>query len=94
MMKRLVEARLLAEFADENDRRVKRVRLTAKGHGVRERFLAEKIPDLNLKAGNLEDEEKGELIRLLGYLKKFHSDIYTNDNGASFEEMAEKYLLR
>ena len=56
-------------------------------------FFQQSVSDLKLKSGNLSETEKKELIRLLAYLEKFHTNIYFNDSGLSFEEMIEKHLL-
>lgn len=93
MMKRMINDGLIEEVTDKKDKRVKRVKLTAKGKRTKENFFSASIPDLNLKAGNLSETEKKEMIRLLAYLEKFHSKIYFNDAHLSFEEMAEKHLM-
>lgn len=93
MMKRLIEAGLIEEYADSQDKRVHRVKLTAKGKRVKESFFQQSVSDLKLKSGNLSQIEKKELIRLLAYLEKFHTNIYFNDSGLSFEEMIDKHLL-
>jgi MarR family transcriptional regulator, lower aerobic nicotinate degradation pathway regulator len=93
MMKRMIEAGLIEEFADNQDKRVHRVKLTAKGKRIKESFFQQSVSDLKLKSGNLSQIEKKELIRLLAYLEKFHKNIYFNDSELSFEEMIEKHLL-
>lgn len=93
MMKRMIEAGLIEELADRQDKRVRRVTLTPKGKHTKENFFQQSVLDLKLKAGNLSETEKKELIRLLAYLEKFHTNIYFNDSGLSFEEMIEKHLL-
>lgn len=93
MMKRMIEAGLIEEFTDHQDKRVHRVKLTAKGKAIKENFFQQSLSDLKLKSGNLAEDEKKELIRLLSYLEKFHTNIYFNDFRLSFEEMIEKHLL-
>ena len=93
MMKRMIDAGLIEEVTDKQDKRVRRVKLTAKGKRTRENFFQQSVSDLKLKSGNLSETEKKELIRLLAYLEKFHTNIYFNDSGLSFEEMIEKHLL-
>ena len=87
-------AELIEEHADKKDKRIRRVKLTAKGKKTRENFFQQTIPDLKLKAGNLSAPEKKELIRVLAYLEKFHSNIYFNDGNLSYEQLAGKHLLR
>ena len=43
--------------------------------------------------GNLSDTEKKEVIQVLAYLEKFHSNIYFNDGHLSYEDIATKHLL-
>jgi DNA-binding MarR family transcriptional regulator len=93
MMKRMIEAGLVEESTDKLDKRVHRVKLTAKGRRIKDNFFQQSVSDLKLKSGNLSQTEKEELIRLLAYLEKFHTNIYFNDSGLSFEEMIEKHLL-
>ena len=93
MMKRMIDAGLIEEVTDKQDKRVRRVKLTSKGKRTRENFFQQSVSDLKLKSGNLSETEKKELIRLLAYLEKFHTNIYLNDSGLSFEEMIEKHLL-
>jgi hypothetical protein len=64
-----------------------------KGKRVKENFFRESVSNLKLKSGNLSLVEKKELIRLLAYLENFHTNIYFNDPGLSFEEMIEKHIL-
>ena len=93
MMKRMIEAGLIEEYTDSQDKRVHRVKLTARGKRIKESFFQQSLSDLKLKSGNLSETEKKELIRLLAYLEKFHTNIYFHDSGLSFEEMIEKHLL-
>jgi MarR family transcriptional regulator, lower aerobic nicotinate degradation pathway regulator len=93
MMKRMIEAGLVQEMPDSNDRRVKRVRLTAKGKKAKEGFFKDSQADLQLKAGNLTGSEKTELLRLLGDLEKFHSKIYFEGGASTTEELIAKYLF-
>jgi DNA-binding MarR family transcriptional regulator len=93
MMKRMIEAGLVEESADKLDKRVHRVKLTAKGRRIKDNFFQQSVSDLKLKSGNLSQTEKEELICLLAYLEKFHANIYFNDSGLSFEEMIEKHLF-
>jgi DNA-binding MarR family transcriptional regulator len=93
MMKRMIESGLIEEFTDKQDKRIHRVKITAKGKRVKENFFRESVSNLKLKSGNLSLVEKKELIRLLAYLENFHTNIYFNDPGLSFEEMIEKHIL-
>jgi len=91
MMKRLIELGVVKEIEDKQDKRVKRVELTAKGKLTRENIFEQSKKDLLLKAGNLSEEEKNQLKSSLTYLEKFHSEIYQNDADKSIDEILEKY---
>ena len=58
MMKRMIDAGLIEEVTDKQDKRVRRVKLTAKGKRTRENFFQQSVSDLKLKSGNLSETEK------------------------------------
>lgn len=93
MMKRLLDAGMIKESIDSQDRRVRRVQITAKGKKVKEGFFKESEADLKLKGGNLTYDEKLMLIKTLQRLEKFHTTIYFNESEIDFGELAKKYLL-
>lgn len=91
MMKRLINIGMVKEMVDKKDKRIIRVELTAKGKKTRQNILEQSKKDLLLKAGNLSDDEKTELISSLTYLEKFHSEIYQHDANTSMDEILSKY---
>lgn len=94
MMKRLIEIGMVKEVVDKNDKRIKRVELTAKGKRTRENIFEQSKKDLQLKAGNLSVAEKKQLKSSLSYLEKFHTEIYQQDGDISLDEILKKYRLQ
>lgn len=93
MMKRLVEIGMIKELTDGKDKRIKRVKLTAKGQKTRLRIFEQSKRDLLFKAGNLNAAERHSLKESLVYLEKFHGDIYHHDYHSSTEEILKKYCF-
>ncbi|WPO81380.1 MarR family transcriptional regulator [Chryseobacterium sp. JJR-5R] len=77
IIKRLLEAGLIEEKNDEEDRRSKRLNLTKKGE---DRFH-QSVEKVNLTSvilsGKLCDEEKSDLLKTLIKLNDFHSHLYS-----------------
>lgn len=93
IMKRLVETNLVKEVADTQDKRVKRVMLTAKGEQTMRAIFARFSESLRLKGGNLPATDREELVRILSYLEGFHNEIYTNDPALGVDELIAKYIF-
>ncbi|WP_266367331.1 MarR family winged helix-turn-helix transcriptional regulator [Tellurirhabdus rosea] len=89
VIKRLLGAGLIEQFDDPQDRRSKRVRLTAKGrqtiYGVFEPMLAVS----QLVAGNLTESEKRTLVDLLRKLNHFHEPLFLDHHDASLDALKE-----
>lgn len=94
IMKRLIDMGLIEEIPDENDKRIRRVKITEKGLLVKENIYYQSTEDLKVKTGNLDSEEKKQTIKHLAYLEKFHNDIYMVDNDKSIEFLLKKYILK
>ncbi|MEM6523742.1 MAG: MarR family winged helix-turn-helix transcriptional regulator [Bacteroidota bacterium] len=77
-LKRLTKAGLLIDQADKNDKRVKRVKLTKIGNQVLEAATKQSFALSDLLVGDLNPDEKEQLIRLLEKLGKFHEHLYQN----------------
>lgn len=76
IIKRLVKKRLLREFVDEEDNRVKRVSLTASGRKSLERTFLPMQQMAQQICGNLTEDEKATLNRLMLKLHLFHYPNY------------------
>ncbi len=92
MMRRLIRIGFVKESPDKNDRRIKRVKLTAAGEKVRQAIFERFSESVRLKSGNLTLAEKQELLRMMQYLESFHSVIFKNDRKASIQSLIEKYI--
>lgn len=92
VLRRLLRNGLIEDYNDPNDGRSKRVRITEFGKDI---FLAtlDKINRVaTLMVGNLNAEEKIQLLILLNKLRKFHEPIWEKDRGTELEVLSEKYL--
>lgn len=92
MLKRLLEIGLFSEEPDENDRRVKRVRLTEKGNQLYRDAFERLGPELLLKFGNMTLAEKELLLDIFTRLDAFHTEVYFNDSDLSIPELVQKKL--
>jgi DNA-binding MarR family transcriptional regulator len=88
-LKRLIRQELIMEYADNQDRRVKRVCLTRQGEEITTR-ATEKAQQLSsLLVGDLTREEKAGLTAILNRLNTFHQHLYQEKSN---EEVMENYL--
>ena len=87
IIRRLIKRGLMAEFADESDKRSIRVSITKSG---REEIL-NILPLMNnvaeIVVGNLSHEEINTLSYLLKKLDYFHNDIYLKKRGQTLSEI-------
>ncbi|MFC3158382.1 transcriptional regulator, MarR family [Chryseobacterium arachidis] len=83
IIKRLLEAGLVEEKNDENDKRSKRLNLTELG----EKKFHESVKKVNqtslILSGSLNDDEKKEFLSLLKKLNEFHASVYANHKSYS-----------
>lgn len=88
VIKRLITAGFADEVPDEQDRRSKRLHITASG----QEFLASAVPQLDrvaeLAFGQLSHGEKSLLLNLLGRLDHFHSQRLKEVRALDFEAAA------
>ena len=94
VIKRLLKHGLVAEKNDEHDKRSKQVFLTDKGRAL---FFAT-IEQMNkialVVSGDLSQNEKKQLHRLLKKLANFHNPIYLSNKEISIDELVEKTKLQ
>mgnify|MGYP001800679163 CR=1 FL=1 len=92
IIKRLVRNGLMEEFADPNDRRSKRVKLTAEGKKAMEIV----VPPMNRVAkiveGDLNPSEMAAIMPILYRLNDFHAVIHHKDKKSSIDVIMEKYV--
>lgn len=88
IINRLIKKGYICQFADETDKRSKRIRITDSGR----RELISILPQMNLVAkiivGKLSKEEQHTLVYLLRKLDDYHNDIFLNQKQAGLEELA------
>lgn len=89
IIKRLLEAGLLEEKNDNEDKRSKRLNLTEKG----EEIFHESVSNVNITSkilsGKLNEDEKNELLRILKKLNEFHSHIYADYKNSDISKIVE-----
>ncbi|MEW6195349.1 MAG: winged helix DNA-binding protein [Bacteroidota bacterium] len=94
VIKRLLKKELIEDFDDPNDKRSKRVKITAKGIEETKK-LTEKFENAHkLITSGIEEEEKFNLLALLHKIHSFHLNIYNNEKNSSLVELFEKYLTK
>jgi DNA-binding MarR family transcriptional regulator len=93
ILKRLIRGGLVQEFADEHDKRAKRVSLTQKGK--EEIFSAfhdmHKVAEIVI--GNLTRKELMDTLSVMNKLTYFHQHIHEKDRNAGLEELHQKYIV-
>jgi DNA-binding MarR family transcriptional regulator len=92
VIKRLLKLGLVEEHEDENDKRSKRLSLTATGRHEIFKVLPTMQKVSSLVAGNLTKQERQTLAQLLAKLDHYHHSIYLSDKQSDFEELSHKYL--
>lgn len=92
IIKRLVRNGLMEEFADPDDRRSKRVKLTEEG----KKAMGIVLPSMNRVAqiveGDLNPSEMEAIMPILYRLNDFHAVIHHKDRKSSLDTILEKYV--
>ena len=89
IIKRLLEAGFLEEKNDVEDKRSKRLNLTAKGEETFHESVAKVNLTSKILSGKLDNEEKSEFLRILKKLNEFHVHIYTEYKISDIREIYE-----
>ncbi|MBC8082635.1 MAG: winged helix DNA-binding protein [Hymenobacter sp.] len=92
IIKRLLKAGLIQEQPHTTDRRSKVLTITDYGRGVFFQLFANMSQVASMTAGNLNAEERTQLVYLLSKLDAFHFSIFTAARPATLEEMRQKYF--
>lgn len=92
IIKRLQKNGLIKPYRDETDKRATRLTATPKGHQILAVAMKEMFKASNIIAGNLNDEERLNLLTILNKLHTFHNPIFLNENKTELDEIREKYL--
>lgn len=91
VIKRLIKNGLIEDFADPNDKRSKRVRITMEGK--KELFgIMGQLKDINaIIASGMNSTQKFELLAGLTFMYNHHLKIYKNEKDSSLSEIKAKY---
>lgn len=89
IIKRLLEAGLLEEKNDQEDKRSKRLSLTASGEKTFHESVAKVNQTSKILNGKLNDTEKDALLKMLRKMNEFHSHIYTDYKNADIQKISE-----
>lgn len=87
MLIRLIKKGLITEFDDEEDKRVKRLKLTPQGEETLAKAKWQVLKVAGMMVGLLSDEEKQFCIKLLSPINEYFSLIYQKQKNKSFEEI-------
>ena len=92
VIRRLERNELIESFLDPEDKRARRVQITAKGQGV----FYETLPVLqkmgNIATGKLTEVEKQQLFELLNKLNYFHNPIFHEEKETSLDVIIKEYV--
>lgn len=91
VIKRLMRNGLIEDYPDPKDKRSKQVRLTEKGRTVLNKLNSSMEQLGSIVSGNLTEQEKHQLARLLQKLEVHHQQIWDNDQEASLEDILARY---
>ncbi|MEZ4829175.1 MAG: winged helix DNA-binding protein [Bacteroidia bacterium] len=92
IIKRLTKAGLMESFSDPDDKRSKRVKLTAEGKKVLNQVMEKMDEVAHIVAGNLSAQERSQLLPVLHKLNDFHAIIHYQDRKSELQEIREKYF--
>lgn len=92
IIKRLVKSGLIYEFADEKDKRARRIALTEKGEKEIMMSFGEMHMVSEIIIGNLTEEELNNSLAIFRKLIYFHKHLHEQDKNFSLEEIHSNYL--
>ena len=92
IIKRLVKSGLIYEYADENDKRARRISLTEQGEKEIVMAFNEMHQVSEIVIGNLTEDELNDALAIFRKLTYFHKHIHEDDKNLSLEEIHSKYL--
>lgn len=92
IIKRLQKKGLIEDFADPDDKRSRRVKITQKGLSEISKVTSKFSNVHRLLGKAVPEDEKYSLLATLNNLYEFHLKIYNNEKNTPIEELFEKYL--
>lgn len=90
IINRLIKQGLVEQFADENDKRSVRIRITAQGRNEIIVLLPRMRVVSQIVVGNLSETEKNMLAYLLRKLEVFHNEIFVNMKSAELDDIVSE----
>lgn len=87
IIKRLTKNKLISEMPDETDKRSVRISVTPKGKKVFKESMKDVTSIAKIMCGNLDSEEKTQLLQSLKKLNDFHNTIYLNKKNENLEAL-------
>lgn len=90
IINRLLKQGMLQEFDDPNDRRSKRIGLTEKGRQELYGLFHDMRQMSDIINGDLENDEKLELLTMLTHLDRFHQRLYHNKQLTSLQSITNE----
>jgi DNA-binding MarR family transcriptional regulator len=92
VIKRLLKNKLISEKDDKDDKRSKRVCLTAKGKKLFFQTVTQMGDVSKIISGNLTASEKIQLFNLLKKLDDFHNPLFLEHKNKSINEIHKQFL--
>lgn len=93
MLIRLKKRGLVSEYADEQDKRVKRLKLTAKGEAALMKAKDVVLQVAEMMVHELSDEDKRLCIQLLQPVDRRFSGLFQKQRNKSFEEIYKENIV-
>jgi DNA-binding MarR family transcriptional regulator len=92
MLARLKKRGLISEYADKEDKRVKRLKITARGEAVLDKGRVRVLKTAALMMHMLSDEDKKQCIRLLIPVHEKFEGSFQKQRSKSFDEIYESFM--
>ncbi|MEL6252470.1 MAG: MarR family winged helix-turn-helix transcriptional regulator [Bacteroidota bacterium] len=93
VVRRLLRLDMIEEFPDPDDGRAKRIKLTKKGREMFVEMEKEIKKVSKIMSGNLNVEEKQQLLFILEKLQNYHYPIWIEDQDSAIDKILDKYQL-
>lgn len=94
VIKRLLKTGFIEEFADPNDKRSKRVRITESGYKEVMKTADEMAKAGKILGADLTNKEKLTLVTLLELMNNYHTDSFEKDRTKSLDNLLEKIIKK
>ena len=92
VIRRLLRNGMIEDYPDPHDKRSKRVRLTAQGKQALKELASDMDQIGTLVTGNLTEQEKNQLARILQKLAVYHKKIWQQDQDTDLPVLLKRYV--